>query len=124
MQIIFWCRTRNTELLSNLIDGDLQKFNISNDFLGLPERKIFSKANDTIIILTFPSLDNKEIEPSQVIPFFESVKSELKNKNIFLFGSFRWGRSNWITTKESLKINYRPKDNTLYKYIQYYRKIA
>ncbi|MBQ8971921.1 MAG: flavodoxin [Clostridia bacterium] len=94
--VVYWSGTGNTEAMANVIakavDGEL----------FTPDQFDADKV-DTFDAIAFgcSSQGNEELEDSEFLPMFESVKTKLNGKKIALFGSYGWGDGEWMRNWEA-----------------------
>ena len=50
----------------------------------------------SIIALGCPAMGAETLEESEFLPMYNDIKSILKNKRVFLFGSYSWGDGKWM----------------------------
>jgi flavodoxin len=43
-----------------------------------------------------PAMGAEELEDSEFLPMFESIRSKLSGKKVALFGSYGWGDGEWM----------------------------
>ena len=121
--IIYWSSTGNTETMANAVKEGAEKAGASVD--------IFSVSNFSAniedynkIALGCPAMGSEELEDSEFLPVYDSIKDKLSGKKIVLFGSYDWGDCEWMRTwesevsslggslvKDGLSINLSPDDN-------------
>ena len=98
--VIYWSGTGNTEMMANAIakgakakGGDVDLFDAS-DF------------NDSMLdsydalALGCPSMGAEVLEEDEFQPMYDSIKNNLGNKKIVLFGSYGWGDGEWMRNWE------------------------
>ncbi|NLM18448.1 MAG: flavodoxin [Clostridiaceae bacterium] len=99
--VIYWSGTGNTEMMANAIakgakakGGDVDLFDAS-DF------------NDSMLdsydalALGCPSMGAEVLEEDEFQPMYDSIKNNLGNKKIVLFGSYGWGDGEWMRNWEN-----------------------
>ena len=82
-------------------------------------------------------MGNEELEIGEFVPMLDSIREELKDKKIALFGSYGWGDGEWMRSWEEemksegneiilepLIVNYEPEGENVENCIEYGRKIA
>lgn len=98
--IVYWSGTGNTEAMANLVAEGVRT---EGDTADLFEAASFS-ANDAkeydAIGFGCPSMGAEELEDSEFQPMFDSVKPQLGEKGIVLFGSYDWGDGEWMRNWE------------------------
>lgn len=98
--IVFWSGTGNTEIMANKIAEGVNSLGESTLFDPSSFNKDLVNQFD-VIAFGCPSMGSEQLEDGEFEPMFNSVKSELSNKNIALFGSFGWGDCEWMREWES-----------------------
>lgn len=121
--IIYWSSTGNTETMANSIKQGIEKSGSNADIFPVSS---FSANIDDYdkIALGCPAMGSEELEDSEFLPFYDSIKNKLSGKKIALFGSYDWGDCEWMRTweseisslggsliKDGLTINLSPDDN-------------
>lgn len=137
MKIIYWSGTGNTEAMANLILKGIEEEGGNAEILNISNNNIDSLKDDEVIVLGCPSMGQEELEDGEFIPFLEKVESDLKGKQVVLFGSYGWGSGEWMDRFEervkslgaivSLRpviVNYAPDVESELECIKYGRCIA
>ncbi|SHI10715.1 flavodoxin, short chain [Clostridium collagenovorans DSM 3089] len=137
MKIIYWSGTGNTEAMANLILKGIKEEGGNAEILNISSNNIDSLKDDEVIVLGCPSMGQEELEDGEFIPFLEKVESDLKGKQVALFGSYGWGSGEWMDSfEERVKssgasvplrpviVNYAPDGESELECIKYGRSIA
>ena len=96
--VAFWSQTGNTEGMANAI-AEGMKANHSVDIVNLNDNE--ASVNDyDIVALGCPAMGAEELEEEIFAPFYEKIKSNLKDKTVVLFGSYGWGDGEWMRNWE------------------------
>ena len=96
--VAFWSQTGNTEGMANAI-AEGMKANHSVDIVNLNDNE--TSVNDyDIVALGCPAMGAEELEEEIFAPFYEKIKSNLKDKTVVLFGSYGWGDGEWMRNWE------------------------
>ena len=103
--IVVWSKTGNTRLMSKAIKDGAESVGASVEVFksynfGIEEAKSY----DTIA-LGCPAMGAETLEDTEFLPMYETVKPYLKNKKIFLFGSYGWGDGEWMRAWREDAIN-------------------
>ncbi len=121
--IIYWSSTGNTEAMANSIKKGIENAGASADMFSVSN---FSANIDDYdkIALGCPAMGSEELEDSEFLPVYDSIKDKLSGKKIALFGSYDWGDCEWMRTwendisslggnliRDGLTINLSPDDN-------------
>lgn len=107
--IAYWSGTGNTEKMAYAIKKGIENKGYIADIYSVADYNGDMDAYD-YILLGCPAMGAEELEESEFVPFFESIKPHIKNKEIGLFGSYGWGDGEWMRTwteeavKDGLKI--------------------
>lgn len=94
----FWSQTGNTEGMANAI-AEGMKANHSVDIVNLNDNEVSVNDYD-IVALGCPAMGAEELEEEIFAPFYEKIKSNLKDKTVVLFGSYGWGDGEWMRNWE------------------------
>ena len=94
----FWSQTGNTEGMANVI-AEGMKANHSVDIVNLNDNEVSVNDYD-IVALGCPAMGAEELEEEIFAPFYEKIKSNLKDKTVVLFGSYGWGDGEWMRNWE------------------------
>lgn len=94
--IIYWTGTGNTKIMAEKIKE------------GMPNADIFYveniKPSEALkynkIVLGCSAMGFENLEEEIFEPFFASLKNELENKKVALFGSYGWGDGSWMSKWE------------------------
>lgn len=139
MKIIYWTGTGNTEKMAKLIGEGIKEKGVDVEILNVSMDTINSDTikDDSCIALGCPSMGNEELEIGEFLPMLDSIREELKDKKIALFGSYGWGDGEWMRSWEEemksegneiilepLIVNYEPEGENVENCIEYGRKIA
>ena len=93
--VVYWSGTGNTQAMAEAVaqasDGAL--FTAAE--FG-PEKLAEYEA----IAFGCPSMGTEELEDSEFLPMFETVKDGLADKKVALFGSYGWGDGEWMRNWE------------------------
>lgn len=121
--IIYWSSTGNTEAMANSIKKGIENAGANADMFSVSN---FSANIDDYdkIALGCPAMGSEELEDSEFVPVYDSIKDKLSGKKIALFGSYDWGDCEWMRTwendisslggnliRDGLTINLSPDDN-------------
>ena len=139
MKIIYWTGTGNTEKMAKLIGEGIKEKGVDVEILNVSMDTINSDTikDGSCIALGCPSMGNEELEIGEFVPMLDSIREELKDKKIALFGSYGWGDGEWMRSWEEemksegneiilepLIVNYEPEGENVENCIEYGRKIA
>lgn len=94
--IFYFTTSGNTEDMANIIEK------VALEKGAEVIKKEFSNAssddlnNLDIVALGTPAQGTEEVDDTEFRPFYEDNKDNLKDKKIFLFGSFGWGGGEYM----------------------------
>lgn len=97
MAIVVWSKTGNTRLMAGAIrDGAKNVDEVVIDMFKAYEFNRDKVSNYDIIALGCPAMGAETLEDSEFLPMYNDIKTYLKNKKVFLFGSYDWGDGKWM----------------------------
>lgn len=96
--VIYWSGTGNTELLAQAVAEGAQIEQVDVTLYTVEEAHAVDVDELYGIALGCPSMGAEELEDAEFEPFFESIKHQLKDKRLALFGSYDWGVGEWMQT--------------------------
>ena len=126
--VVYWSGTGNTEAMAQAVAEGAKGKGAEVDVLT-PDA-FGPDAMDAYDAVAFgcPAMGAEELEDSEFLPMFESIRSKLSGKKVALFGSYGWGNGEWMRTWEeqtvgdgavlaceSLIVNEMPDDDGLAK---------
>ncbi|HHU53742.1 MAG TPA: flavodoxin [Clostridiaceae bacterium] len=98
--VIYWSGTGNTAMMADAVvkgakdkGGDVDLFDASdfnNSMLDTYDA----------LALGCPSMGAEVLEEDEFQPMYDSIKNNLGNKKIVLFGSYGWGDGEWMRNWE------------------------
>lgn len=135
--IIYWSGTGNTEEMANLINKGIEEKECEVRICPVSQGKVEDIDWADIVILGSPSMGSETIEEDEMEPFVESIKNNVGDKVVGLFGSYDWGDGewmrNWVERMESYGakvvdegciVNLAPEGDQGSKCIDYGRRIV
>jgi len=94
--IIYWSGTGNTESMAqNLFEG-AKAAGATVDLFPCSAFNVSKAGEYDKFALGCPSMGAEELEDSEFLPLYESLKSFLTGKKVILFGSYGWGDGEWM----------------------------
>lgn len=99
--VVYWSGTGNTEEMANLVAEGVKSNGNDVDLFQACE---FSEEQVSLydaFAFGCPSMGAEDLEDSEFLPMWESVKDKLVGKSIVLFGSYGWGDGEWMETWKS-----------------------
>ena len=94
--IVFWSKTGNTRLMANALKEGVELQEYQADMFKAYDFDINKAWEYSIIALGCPAMGAETLEDSEFLPMYNDIKSVLKNKRVFLFGSYSWGDGKWM----------------------------
>lgn len=94
--IVFWSKTGNTRLMANALKESIELQNYQADMFKAYNFDINKAQDYSIIALGCPAMGAETLEESEFLPMYNDIKSVLKTKRVFLFGSYSWGDGKWM----------------------------
>ena len=96
--VVYWSGTGNTEAMARSVEESL---NSAGAEVALFESSAFCAAevaNFDAFAFGCPACGAEELDEGEFAPMWESVKGELADKKVALFGSYGWGGGEWLET--------------------------
>ncbi len=96
--VIYWTSTGNTEIMANKIFEGVKE---SGNDVGIFTCGTFNTAivkDYDAVVLGCPACGSEELDESEFMPMFDSIKEDLIGKKIYLFGSYGWGGGEYMKT--------------------------
>ena len=94
--VVYWSGTGNTQAMAEAVAQAADGALFTAAEFG-PE----NLAEYEAIAFGCPSMGSEELEDSEFLPMFESVKGQLADKKVALFGSYGWGDGEWMRNWEA-----------------------
>ena len=94
--VVYWSGTGNTQAMAEAVAQAADGALFTAAEFG-PE----NLAEYDAIAFGCPSMGSEELEDSEFLPMFESVKGQLADKKVALFGSYGWGDGEWMRNWEA-----------------------
>ncbi len=105
ISIIYWSGTGNTEQMAQSIAEGAREAEgrgiVELKLLQVSDAKPMDISEADIVAFGSPAMGVEEIDDTEMLPFIEEVKQELRNKSIGLFGSYGWSEGEWIEDWQS-----------------------
>ncbi|MDI9470524.1 MAG: flavodoxin [Bacillota bacterium] len=99
--VIYWSGTGNTEMMANAISEGAKAAGGEVDvFVAVSFEPSMLEAYDALA-LGCPSMGAEVLEESEFQPMYDSIKNDLGDKRIVLFGSYGWGDGEWMRDWEA-----------------------
>ncbi len=127
--IIYWSGTGNTEAMAEAILEGAKTVNPDTAYFTVSEISAKDASEYENLILGCPAMGDEVLEESEFEPFFTELETQIKGKNVGIFGSYGWGDGEWmrewekrvldseakLICSEGLMINEMPDDDGLEK---------
>ena len=94
--VVYWSGTGNTEAMAMAVAQGARDKGAEVSVLTPSEFSSDQVGNYDAIAFGCPSMGDEQLEESEFEPMFTDCKSDLKGKNIALFGSYGWGDGEWM----------------------------
>ena len=94
--IVFWSKTGNTKLMANALKEGIELQKCQADMFKAYNFDINKAQEYSTIALGCPAMGAETLEDSEFLPMYNNIKSVLKGKRVFLFGSYSWGDGKWM----------------------------
>ena len=89
--VVYWSGTGNTEEMAKAVAKGAQEAGAQTELFGASEFSADRLDSFDGIALGCPAMGAEELEDSEFLPMYESIKDRLSGKKIVLFGSYGWG---------------------------------
>lgn len=96
LTVIYWSGTGNTEMMAQAIADGAKNSGCQVHLTEVENMTADEAASYDAIALGCPAMGAEELEDSVFEPFYNQLKSDLKDKKIALFGSYDWGDGEWM----------------------------
>lgn len=94
--IIYWSGTGNTEAMAELIALGVGRAGGFASIVATSELKAGHLKRFDAIAFGCPATGDEELEPHEFLPVYEEAKLRMPGIPMVLFGSFKWGRGEWM----------------------------
>lgn len=94
--IVVWSKTGNTKLMANALKEGIELQKCQADMFKAYNFDRNKAEEYSIIALGCPAMGAETLEDSEFLPMYNDIKSVLKNKRVFFFGSYSWGDGKWM----------------------------
>lgn len=95
LNLVYWSGTGNTEQMAELIKEGITSNGKAADLVEVSDANASTIEGD-VIVLGCPSMGAEVLEESEMEPFMEDIDDKVKDKVVFLFGSYDWGDGEWM----------------------------
>ena len=94
--IVYWSGTGNTENIANLVAAGAREAGAEVTMLQPWDTNAEELAACEKIAFGCPAMGDEQLESEDFQPLWDSVKDQLKDKKIVLFGSYNWNSGEWM----------------------------
>ncbi len=98
--VVYWSGTGNTESMANAVAEGITTKGAEATLLTADSFSAADVAGYDAFAFGCPSMGAEVLEECEFEPMWDSVASELANKNVVLFGSYGWGDGEWMRNWE------------------------
>ena len=94
--VVYWSGTGNTEEMAKAVAKGAQEAGAQTELFSAAEFSADKLDSFDGIALGCPAMGAEELEDSEFLPMYESIKNSLSGKKVVLFGSYGWGDGEWM----------------------------
>ncbi len=94
--VVYWSGTGNTEEMAKAVAKGAQDAGAQTELFSASEFSADKLDSFDGIAMGCPAMGAEELEDSEFLPMYESIKNSLSGKKIVLFGSYGWGDGEWM----------------------------
>ncbi len=94
--VVYWSGTGNTEEMAKAVAKGAQEAGAQTELFSASEFSADKLDSFDGIAMGCPAMGAEELEDSEFLPMYESIKNSLSGKKIVLFGSYGWGDGEWM----------------------------
>ncbi|MDI9519285.1 MAG: flavodoxin [Bacillota bacterium] len=98
--VVYWSGTGNTKMMAEAIFEGAKSNGAEVDLFTVSEFNVSQLEEYDTLALGCPAMGAEVLEEEEFQPMFDSIKYDISNKKIFLFGSFDWGDGEWMRNWE------------------------
>lgn len=103
--LVVWSKTGNTRLMGKAIKEGAESNGAEVETFKAYNFDIDAVKNYECIALGCPAMGAEILEDTEFMPMYENVKPYLKDKKVFIFGSYGWGDGKWMRDWEADALN-------------------
>lgn len=96
LALIYWSGSGNTEEMAKAIQVGIKESGKAVELFQAADFATDSIEQFDGILLGCSAMGAEELEESEFLPMFEAIESQLKGRNVALFGSYGWGDGEWM----------------------------
>ena len=98
--VVYWSGTGNTEAMAFAVAEGAKEKGAEATLFTASEFPAGQTGSYEAIAFGCPSMGSEQLEESEFEPMFTACESDLRGKNIALFGSYGWGDGEWMRSWE------------------------
>ncbi len=99
--VVYWSGTGNTEKMADAVLEGAKEAGAEAEIFTASGFSADMMDSYDAVAFGCPSMGAEELEETEFLPMFESVRPKLSGKRIALFGSYGWGDGEWMRGWES-----------------------
>ncbi|MEI0602757.1 flavodoxin domain-containing protein [Brachyspira alvinipulli] len=103
--LVVWSKTGNTRLMGKAIKEGAESNGAEVETFKAYNFDIDAVKNYECIALGCPAMGAEILEDTEFLPMYENVKPYLKDKKVFIFGSYGWGDGKWMRDWQEDAVN-------------------
>ena len=103
--MVVWSKTGNTRLMGKAIKEGAESNGAEVETFKAYNFDIDTAKKYEYILLGCPAMGSEILEDTEFLPMYESIKPYLKDKKVFIFGSYSWGDGKWMRDWEADILN-------------------
>ncbi|KNF07084.1 flavodoxin [Gottschalkia purinilytica] len=105
VSIIYYSSTGNTEMMAKYISEGIKSAGGNAEIISVENASLENIENSDVIALGCPAMGAEQLD-SSMENFIDSIKDNLSEKPLALFGSYDWGDGEWMTEWYELMDSY------------------
>ncbi|WP_028329434.1 flavodoxin domain-containing protein [Brachyspira alvinipulli] len=103
--LVVWSKTGNTRLMGKAIKEGAEANGVEVETFKAYNFDIDTVKSYECIALGCPAMGAEILEDTEFLPMYENIKPYLKDKKVFIFGSYGWGDGKWMRDWEEDAVN-------------------
>ncbi|MDO5755573.1 MAG: flavodoxin [Tissierellia bacterium] len=96
LAIVYWSGTGNTEAMAEALRDGFQEKSDDMDYFFSDDFSSDMVDDYEKIAFGCPAMGDEVLEEDSFEPMFEDCEDHLKDKEIFIFGSYEWNNGEWM----------------------------
>ncbi len=94
--VVYWSGTGNTEVMADAVLKGAKDAGAEAEIFTADRFSAELIDCYDAVALGCPAMGAEELEDSDFLPMYESIKDKLRGKKVVLFGSYGWGDGEWM----------------------------